>query len=304
MHTVEEPLDPTQIRLLAALGQHRTFVAVAHQFGVHQSTVTRQVDRLEDRLSIKVVQRTSEGYSLTTHGTYLAEQAADFELSYLSFMGTVERLKAETDESVSICVPDGLGTYWIMPQFVRDQRDFGLNVNFLILPDLPALEDLGEGLSIQYQAASNDDFVQITLGHLNVIPYASKAYLDAHGAPQSVEDLLSCPLIARDGPNGLHDLWFDVGEADLQAQLKSSIALTTNSSGSHYAAIRDGLGIGTLPTYADHLDKSLVPVDVGITQRVPIYLVYSQQTRSHPQYSRLHEWLKSCFNTKMYPFFA
>jgi len=243
------PLDPSQIRLVATLGRCSSFVKVADRLNVHQSTITRQISKIEDLLGFAIVTRSTTGYTLTDVGRQLVTAAQSFEAAYDEFHEKLKSFDADLKRSIRVRVPEGLGTYWILPRFIERGLTNDIHIDFVVSNDLHQSGGFAEDLSVQFTPAQRPDDVQISLGHLHVMPFASRGYLAKHGAPRSKFELGEHRLISQLGPHGLADLWMSIEPTDLQEQVKRAIVLSTNSGGSHYAAVSDGLGIGNLPTH-------------------------------------------------------
>ncbi|WP_421726362.1 LysR family transcriptional regulator [Bauldia sp.] len=64
------------IRIAAAVAEHGTLSAAADVLGLHHATVLRRINALEERLSVRLFQRHSRGYTPTDAGDILLQVAS------------------------------------------------------------------------------------------------------------------------------------------------------------------------------------------------------------------------------------
>jgi molybdate transport repressor ModE-like protein len=72
-------LEPRQIRHLAAIGRHGTFVSAAKALGLSQPALSLSIQRLEDILQVKLVERGRNGATLTEPGRLLAQRSEEVD---------------------------------------------------------------------------------------------------------------------------------------------------------------------------------------------------------------------------------
>ncbi len=301
----QREIEKSLIRLLAVCSRHTTFSAVAAEMNTHQSTVARRVEVLEGRLGYNVLSRTSEGFTLTDAGRTLAPMALKIEGMLLSFERDAALLGGGRINSVTLQAPEGLGTHWVSKRYEQQKTELrGVSVNLICSDVLPDFETSTVDMSIQYAPATNSNHSQIILAYLEIMPHASPDYIAEHGVPRTVADLSKHKIIAQIGPHDSPDIWEAAFGADELANTLPPIALYTNSGSAQYYAIKASLGIGGLPTYGVSVDANLVPIDIGVSQQVPIYLVYRQdQIRDQAAFNKTFRWAKQIFDNPKYPFF-
>lgn len=300
----QREVEKSLIRLLAVCSRHNTFNAVATEMNAHQSTVARRVAVLEGRLGYKVINRTSEGYTLTGAGRKLAPKAREIEKMLFSFERDAALLGEGQINTVTVQASEGLGTHWVSPLCTGRSELRGVSINLICSDILPDLGTSTIDMSIQYAPASDDNYSQTILGYLQVMPYASPDYIAEHEAPQNVADLSNHQIIAQIGPHDSKDIWYETLDADVMAALEPKIALYTNSGSAQYYAIKASLGIGGLPTYGVSKDANLVPVEIGVFQQIPIYLVYQKdRIRDQATFNKALRWVKQIFDGDKYSFF-
>jgi DNA-binding transcriptional LysR family regulator len=121
-NAMEHHLNSDQISLFSTIVDKGSFSKAAQHVGVHVSTVTRQIDSLEELIGSKLFIRSSRYLGLTESGRYLYERAK-FLLKDLS--DTVEEIRCiEQSESGVIrlsCLPT-FGKMLIIPFLAQNNR--------------------------------------------------------------------------------------------------------------------------------------------------------------------------------------
>lgn len=71
-----KPFDLYSLHLFQLVVKHRSFTRAAREAGISQSALTRQIQSLEQRLGIDLVNRTTRSVDVTEAGKYLSAEAA------------------------------------------------------------------------------------------------------------------------------------------------------------------------------------------------------------------------------------
>jgi DNA-binding transcriptional LysR family regulator len=188
--------DLNDVALFVQVVQAASFSAAAKARGVPVSTVSRRIARLEGSLGTRLLERTTRTLRLTDVGrTYLAhaERALD-ELTQGSHH--VRALQVVPRGRVRITAPVALGPM-LMTGLASYMAETPLVSIDMDLTDR-RVDLLAEGFDIAVRAGPVDsaDFVARKISESTRYLFASKAYLDRHGRPERLADLLSHDLIA------------------------------------------------------------------------------------------------------------
>ncbi|MCG2633211.1 LysR substrate-binding domain-containing protein [Bradyrhizobium sp. WYCCWR 13023] len=200
--------------------------------------------------------------------------------------------------TVSVVAPEGLGEFWLtrlLPDFHKSNPSVAIDLRCVTHPaDLNKQE---ADVIIQLFKPSNEGSLLKRLGSLHVMPFASRDYLEKHGIPSCVDDLMKHRLILQPAPQTGAD---EMLGAWLPRLAKHPIPFVrTNTSASNYSMTAKGVGIGFLPTYAFAVD--LVPLNIDLHHRFDIWLAC---TSNSPHTQLAVDWLSDCFDTERYPWFA
>lgn len=83
-------LESRQIRHLAAIGQHGTFVSAAKALGLSQPALSLSIQRLEDILKVPLVERGRNGATLTEPGRILAQRSEEVDALIAAVVQDIE----------------------------------------------------------------------------------------------------------------------------------------------------------------------------------------------------------------------
>jgi molybdate transport repressor ModE-like protein len=305
-----DPLEPVSaqlpdwddFRLLLAVAQLGSITRAAAALGVSQPTVSRRVERLEEAIGARLLDRSQSGAALTPDGQRIVEELNVAHGAILRAVQSVHGAPARLD-GVKLVTTDGMAAYWLprfMAHLFRQSRDLELRV---FTTSEAREEQRGQNfdLSIHYIQPTDPNLVAVRLGTLHFMPYASPGYLAECGTPQSVEELshhrlLDYILYVIDKGTWMTRLPAIVGEARAQ--------YFTNSSAALCESVRNGAGIALLPTYISVYESGLVPLDVDLRFETPFWLCYRQCAGLRPSMRAAIAFLKQIFSRRTMPWFA
>lgn len=153
-------------------------------------------------------------------------------------------------------------------------------------------------VAIQFDRSKHIDAIAYPLGNLHYCLYASREYLQTYGTPKTLQDLLSHRIVTHENYRFQKHSW----DREIEA-LKElcTIVLQTNCSASLVNAIRDGLGIGALPTYFAGLDTEVVPLQLELKASVKFWAVFHRDIGRTARVRAVIDWLKTRFDAERFP---
>jgi DNA-binding transcriptional LysR family regulator len=225
------------------------FAAAGRRLGMSASAIGKAVGRMEDRLGIRLLIRTTRRVSMTFEGEQLYARATRLLDDLRDMEGELAAQRGAPKGRVRISLPATLGRMVIVPRlgaFAQAFRDIELDIG---LDDRKV--DLIEGgydLAIRTGHLEDSALLARSLGPHRFILCASPAYLAAQGTPQVVVDLARHTCIRFRYPStGLLEKWsFDGAEFDKEL----GQGPTLNDGEAVAVAAISGLGVAQLPDYA------------------------------------------------------
>jgi DNA-binding transcriptional LysR family regulator len=296
---VSQP-DWDDLRVFLRCAELRSFRRAAHALKVHPSTVVRRIATLEREMGAELFTRLPEGVALTLEGHAVLEKARSVEQAIFALV-RAKRVVAAERLTVTVSITEGLGSYWMMPQLVRFQRQ---NPQVLVQMRC-AMESadvlrLEADMSVQLERPANSELIVTRLGRLHIYPFASKEYLTTYGTPATAADMVRHRLVNQVAPQLDENAWGRVLGID---PLDKIVSISTNASTAVLYAVENGAGIGGLPTYVYALNPRIEPVDMGIRHQMDIWLAFHPSARQDPRKAYLIEWIKKIFNPARHAWF-
>lgn len=240
-----------------------SFTAAADRMGVSKSATGKSVARLEERLGVRLLDRTTRSLSLTAEGKDYYESCR----KVLDELGTAEAMLASRKRTVSgtlrINLPISFGHLCVMPVLLdvaSHNPDLGLEVTFTDR----VVDLVEEGIDLSVRIGHSGDETSIMgrrlCAHRAVI-CAAPDYLDRHGRPTRVEELANhdCLAFARHQRPGS---WETVGPGGKTCSLDIRPRYTISHGEALAEATVKGLGIAYLATWvaADYIRSGALEV--------------------------------------------
>lgn len=288
-------------RVLLAIGSERSVRSAAAKLGISASTMSRRIASLEQQIGGTLVVRTGDGVELTPMGLHAHAIAANMEKSFVKISQIAEAVKSERG-SVHCAISEGLGTYWVLPR-LREFQDAHPNTTVRMTCGVTSTDvmRLEADLAIEYTPPVHPELICVKLATIHFCFFASQAYLERAGAPQSLDDLASHTVIEQVSNQARSGFLCD----ELRnLSLTERIAFVTNASATHRNAVECGLGIGVLPTYTSLLSADIEALDLDFHFSVQAWLIYHPDHRDNSKVMAFVAWLRSLFDPAVHPCFA
>ncbi len=180
-----------------------SFTAAAARIGVSKSATGKSVARLEERLGVRLLDRTTRSLNLTADGQAYYQSC----LKVLEELGVAESLLASRQRTVSgtlrVNLPVSFGRLCVMPVLmeVADHNpDLDLDISFTDR----RVDLVEEGIDLVVRVGAPGDQASLIgrrIGTQRSIICAAPGYLDRRGRPTRVDDLSDhdCLAFAKDG---------------------------------------------------------------------------------------------------------
>ncbi len=253
-----------EMSAFAAIAEQRSFAKAATQLGVGRSTLSQNLRALEERLGVRLLNRTTRSVSLTEAGARLLARVRP----------SLNELKAAVDELANdrlsptgllrLAVQPPVATFLIEPilaRFMREYPAIQLDVAIIKMPGDIVSEGFDAGIRLGEQI-DHDMITMRVVGEARFLVVASPDYLKKHSPPRTLRDLRDHDCIRNRLPNGAIFGWdFERNGKRLHAAVDGR--LIVNDIELSIRAVRDGLGLAYLLydyIAADLKAGSLVPL--------------------------------------------
>jgi DNA-binding transcriptional LysR family regulator len=244
------------IRIFIEIVKRGSFSDAARHMNMAASSVTRQINALEEALNARLLNRTTRQVSLTEAGQLYYTRAVN-AVAEIDDMGrAISELDAQPRGSLKVTAPLTFGRGYIVPRletFFEQYPDISLE---LILSDqvLDLVQDGFDAAVRMTVRLPDSTFHARKLHRVTRVICASPSYLEKHGTPETPDDLKNHQCLAINFKTA-NELWrsvasswqFDtaVGPVDIPVSSK----FQTNSGETVLEAGICGLGIVVLPLW-------------------------------------------------------
>lgn len=282
------------IEVFFAVAREGSFAKAATYLGLTQPTISRRVDQIERRLNTTLFMRGTGGVKLTRVGQAALKSAEQMARSAKAFHSITSASDQSLSGSVGISAPDGVSAFWIVPQltrFLERQPDIEIAIDGGAWPRTD--EKFAPDIALMVSEPEDQDLIRMPLCWMHYSYFASQDYISKNGMPESAADLLKHKVIRHSAQIMQRENW---PKETAALDVLSRATFTTNSSAASLMAIRWGIGIGAAPTVVSDLLPDLVPLPLGQSASIRMYLCFSKASASHTRVRLVIDWLKSIFD--------
>jgi DNA-binding transcriptional LysR family regulator len=268
--------------VLAAVAEAHGFGKAAERLGMTQSGVSKAIAKLESRLGVRLIHRTSRAVELTDEGRALYERVAE----HLAGIGEAAIETAKSRDTVR-----GRLRVNVDPLFSRVFLSPKLSAFLLQNPHMELrietrdrIADLvsdGFDLAVRFGEPAPSALIARRILEARILTVASPIYIDRHNRPNHPEDLTSTAhqcIRAIDPATGRPFDWeFRRGEETLTVAVHGR--LTVTDSGTKLGACLAGFGIAqVIDLGLDHHFRSGALINLfpdWSDERFPLYVYYA-----------------------------
>ncbi len=180
----------TGMAVFAKVAERQNFTAAARDLGLSKSAVSKQVQRLEDRLGVRLLNRTTRRLHLTESGQAFFERAKRVVEEAEEAELAVTQLHSEPRGTLRVNAPMTFGIRHLapcLPDFMTRYPDLSVDVAFNDR-QVDLIED-GFDVGIRIAELGDSSLIARKLSPCRLAVVASPDYWDRHGRPTHPGDL-------------------------------------------------------------------------------------------------------------------
>jgi DNA-binding transcriptional LysR family regulator len=224
------------------------FASAGRRLGVSASAVGKAVSRLEVRLGVKLLQRSTRSIALTAEGEIMFSRAVRIVESVREAEGAISLTHDTARGRLKVSIPTVIGRHSILPNLPRFMAKYPEVDLDLRLDDakVDIIED-GYDLVLRLGVLQDSSLIARKIGPHTFVTCASPAYLAAQGVPKTPADLVDHRCLRFRFPTtGLLEHW-EFQDERMPKTAHPGIILNDGEALS--IAARAGLGIIQVPKY-------------------------------------------------------
>lgn len=232
-----------------AVAEERSFTRAAAKLGIAQSTLSHTIKRLETRMGIRLLTRTTRSVAPTVAGERLRQSLAPRIAEIEAEIAALTAFRDKPAGRVRITLSDHAlnSVVWpklrpVFAQYPDIEVEFAIDNGFrnIVEESFDAGVRLGEGVE--------KDMIAVRIGpDWRLVAVAAPSYLATHPAPTHPRDLVghSCINHRQEAAGGLYAWEFERDGEELRVRVAGQ--LTLNSSQAMIDPALHGYGIAYLP---------------------------------------------------------
>ncbi len=297
-----EKLDAMAV--FARVVEAESFSGAARALGLSKSAVSKQVSRLEDRLGLRLLNRTTRRLSLTEAGAAFYQGCRRVVAEAEAAEQAVTHLAGAPRGRLRVNAPMSFGVRHVspaLPEFLGRYPELAID---LTLNDrMVDLVEEGFDVGVRIAQLADSSLVARHLAPNRSVLSAAPAYLDVRGAPRDIDELEdhACLIYSYQATG---ETWRLTGPGGAR-RLNVSGPFKVNNGDAILAAALGGLGIALLPCFicGDDLRAGrLVRVlpDWGLASDSAVSAVYPAARHLSPKVRVFVDFLVERFGDKPY----
>ena len=289
-----------EILVFMSVADEGSFVAGGRAAGLTRSAAGKAVSRLEDRLGVRLFNRTTRSLSLTEEGRLFHEHGLQVLAAVQEAEASVSARTGKPRGLLRVTVPDAYGRLVVMP-IVKSYLDAWPDVQVEISFTDRQVDLIEEGFDLAIRignAAADSRLVSRVVATYEAVLCASPAYLSKRGRPKGLDDLHDHEGLVFSSRSRRQSWRFRaVDEGWVTASIRGRLRLDSGQ------AIRDaalaGQGIAYLPSFlveADLSERRLRRVLPELqAEQVTVSAIYPTRRLLEPRVRHFLDHLASCF---------
>lgn len=237
------------LKLFMAVAELESFTRAAERQGMTPGAASKQISALEERLQVRLLERTTRSVRLTDAGQALLDRVRPWLVEYEAIEHGLAVETAKAAGTLRLSAPVDFGAHQLIaPTIAFMDKWPEVEIRLEFADRMVDLVDEGYDLAVRIGHLGDSTLIARRLAPACLTVIASPDYLDREGAPSHPDDLIrhAC-IIDRNKPTP--NLWrFTRGNEVVEAKVNGR--LTLNGARAAVCAAGNGAGIACPPAWA------------------------------------------------------
>lgn len=283
------------------VAERESFTAAARDLKLSKSAVSKQIARLEDRLGVQLIHRTTRRLHLTEVGRAFYERAKRVVEEAEEAEQAISTMHGDLRGTLRINSPLSYGIRKIsplLPQFMAQHPELKIDISFNDR-QIDLIED-GFDIGVRIAKLTDSSLIARKLGTTNLVVVASPDYWKKHGKPQHPADLSNHNCMLYDYRVNPNEWVFKGPDGPFALQVDGTFR--TNNGEALTCAATFGMGVYYVPTFlVDDLIQSgklETVLDSFMTEGIGIHVVWPQNRHLSAKVRRFVDFLVENLSTE------
>lgn len=279
------------LMMLLAVDRYQSKRKVAECINTSIDTVNKYLRNLEQNLGQQLIVNSTNGCRLTLRAKNIVEKLQNV-YDILDQISNQRQEDGCCKGDVSICLPLNASTN-LLPYDIDSFFDKypEIKITSLTMVEASNYEEMGADLAIVFGFDGNSErYSLVYQKNIEVGLYASLNYLNKHGYPKDMDDLLKNHRIA----SHIGSFCYIPGWKDILTKAEHC-TFSSNSDHSVYEVVKHGFGIGVMPLSSN--TSELVSLDnFKFDSKQTLYLIVNNNTRNIPRVKAVADYYRNLMN--------
>ncbi|TDF39235.1 LysR family transcriptional regulator [Alteromonadaceae bacterium M269] len=216
-------------------------IAASRQLNTAPATISHRISKLEQTLGVSLFFRSSRGITLSPEGQAFYERLGPIIDALHELNESVENKPNALKGKLRVTIPPWVLNLYLMPKLADFKQVFpNIQLEFVATDTQRDISDEGIDIAIRVGKLPDSRLLARKLADDRRIVCASPLYLDTHGTPETVEDLLRYHFVCLPW---LRQLTFVDSKGQSVTVPNKKCTLISNAE-SLSVAMKQGVGIG------------------------------------------------------------
>lgn len=239
-----EDFDLNEMAIFVRVVDSGSFTGAAKYLGLPKSTISRKITQLEERLGVRLIQRTTRSLNLTDTGSTYYNQCSRILSEIEEANLAVTEMQTTPTGTLRLTAPVLFGST-VLASLVAEFIELHPMLNVELLLSDQQLDIIQDGIDIAFRVGQLEDSSLIGryLGDVRGILCASPSYLEKNSTPATPDDLANHQLLNTfQWPQ-----WTVLGPNNKEINIPVKARITVNDFASLFTLTVAGSGVAALP---------------------------------------------------------
>ena len=292
-----------QISTFAEVANRGSLSAAARAEGVAPAMIGRRLDALEERLGVKLLQRTTRKIALTIEGLAFLEDCQRILTELEEAESSVSERSIKASGQLIVSAPAGFGRQHVaplIPTFLQDHKDVKLTLS---LNDR-VVDLIGESVDVAIRIATLTDsnLVGIKLASNKRVVVASPDYIKRNGKPQLPQDLAKHNCLSFSSDSSQRGWTFQENGKNVLYKVEGNMVCNDGEVLHDWALAGKGLAWRSMWEVGSEIEsgKLVTVLDAFMAPGNDIYAIFAQRRHLPYRIRAFVDFLRVTFNEASY----